>query len=348
VWRTPECVVFLYTVAMSIPPEGNDPQRVAGAKICVDCKTDCSHRPRTKDAQGRYHCQACVDRLAQEKARAKPEASDDDGDMYDPLPLDVDPLPESAVPGGASVVAGSGAGGILAGASGIRPCPICAKPLAQSDAVCINCGYNARTGAKVATEHKSKAPKSAGKKCSKCGYLMAGVKTARCPECGTINMPPDKRERDRELAKSIARQEYRKPILMFLIGAGGVCAYLAATEPQAGTEILKYLISYLIEVPIGFAVFWICTIVWIGFDAPIHLTALRLAGIYAAVDLALVICANIPIPFAGLFIPALMYVGFLSEMLEMDLIDAIVVGFLTFMAKLGVGILLTMYVLGFI
>lgn len=354
------CVFFWYTARMSASPPEGQPNPGAKPKICVDCNTECGRRPRTRDAQGRYHCQACVERLAGEKARRKPEldaaAGDDqaigggedldlgqggdDAKMFDPIPLDIEPLPEGAM-GGAG-----GVGGILADASGIRPCPICTKPLAQSDAVCINCGYNALTGAKVATEHKVKAPKSSGQKCSKCGYALAGLRSARCPECGTINVAQDKREKYREDSKSLARWEYRKPILMFLSGASGVCAFQVATADDPGYAVLAYLISYVIEVPIGFAVFWLCGLVWIGFDAPIHLTVLRLAGIYAVVDLAFVLCAFIPFPFVGWLIPALLYVGFLSEMLDMDFIDAVVVGFLTFMTKLGIGIVVVMYLMG--
>jgi len=38
-----------------------------GEKICSLCHTDCSTRPRTKDADGRYFCRECVERVKRER-----------------------------------------------------------------------------------------------------------------------------------------------------------------------------------------------------------------------------------------------------------------------------------------
>lgn len=51
------------------------------AKTCIVCKKDCSDRPRTKDAQGRYTCRTCMDRVQdQQRTSVSPEgelAADD-------------------------------------------------------------------------------------------------------------------------------------------------------------------------------------------------------------------------------------------------------------------------------
>ena len=95
-----------------------------------------------------------------------------------------------------------------------------------------------------------------------------------------------------------------------------------------------YLLGYLVGVPIGVAVFLLCCMIWIGFDAPIHLIAFRLAGVYAVTNIAQTLIGFAP--YGGIvlwLIPMAMYVGLLSQMLEIELAEAIVVGFLTFLAK---------------
>src|SRR5258708_4962588 len=46
----------------------------SSAKVCIKCGSDCSGKPRTKDAQGRYTCKACLD-AAQHKAAGANAAS---------------------------------------------------------------------------------------------------------------------------------------------------------------------------------------------------------------------------------------------------------------------------------
>src|SRR5437867_10526512 len=41
-----------------------------GAKICVACGEDCSNRPRTKDAKGRYFCKPCYEKAVQHQRSA--------------------------------------------------------------------------------------------------------------------------------------------------------------------------------------------------------------------------------------------------------------------------------------
>ncbi len=101
-------------------------------KICIVCGEDCSSKPRTKDARGRYYCTPCYQRAAKPRKSSTasvgagasgllpPESSDDLDWLKDALP------------------AGSGGGGL--------PCPGCGAPLDSGAVLCMSCGYNMQTG----------------------------------------------------------------------------------------------------------------------------------------------------------------------------------------------------------
>jgi hypothetical protein len=307
------------------------------AKVCVQCKQDCSNRPRLKDSRGRYHCRECVDRAAQarESGAAVAAAPAESGfeELGDAIPI----APADDLADGALLGDGEG---------GIRPCPICSRPLARSDVVCISCGYNTATGVKIATDHSAPPPLATpGSKCVKCGYNLKGLKVPKCPECGHLAGPGDKRFRERELAKQAVRWEYIKPLIQFAIGAGIACAVLFGAT-HSGSTPLAYLITYAISVPIGVIVFWLCCAMWLGFDAPMHLTALRLAGIYAVVDATrLVIILIVPMVMIANVIGLFVYIGLLAETLEMEVQDAALVGLITGVVKFAVGVAVAVYLI---
>lgn len=103
------------------------------------CRADVSGKPRVKDAEGRYHCQAC------------------------------------AVKAGLSVASGGGPGGKPAPASGedavlarlvegspmlgAAPCPGCGTPMPAQAKICTACGHNTASGKPLRTR-VMRAPKS--------------------------------------------------------------------------------------------------------------------------------------------------------------------------------------------
>ncbi len=294
----------------------------ASTKVCVQCKRDCSARPRQKDAQGRYHCQECVDKRTAEKQAAAAVAVEE---PVEPFMLDI-PIsaPVAKMPSG-------------------RPCPDCGAFLPEKTVICVGCGFNAQTGMKAQAEKPIKAKKSlrGPGKCTGCGYSLKGLKSPKCPECGTVNVPQtDKRLQDREDSKAVVRKAYLQPLIMFVVGACVSCALFGAYGASSN-DIADYLIGFGIKVPIGLVVYVICGMLWLGFDAPLHLIAIRLLGIYAVVE-AIQVGADIILPtmVAGL-IGCAFYVHLLSEMVDMDLPDAVIVGLLTFLAKF----LITMYII---
>lgn len=109
-------------------------------KICTVCGQDCSNKPRTKDAQGRYVCKECMQR-AQSAQLAKQDAA----------------KPKAA--GAAGATAGASAAGdqgdnaflldIIEAPKvreGQKPCPACGKGINEGAVLCTSCGFNLKTG----------------------------------------------------------------------------------------------------------------------------------------------------------------------------------------------------------
>lgn len=228
-------------------------------------------------------------------------------------------------------------------------CPNCGAAMSPQAVVCIGCGYSralgrVATSSDVSAKPGGRARKGRGRRCRKCGYSMAGLKSAQCPECGVVNTPPSTEEREKDEARSVRRNAYLKPLVYFAVGFGIVSVVLGA---NGGVDaVLAYALGYVVQVPIGVCVFIACCYLWIGFDAPVHLTALRLAGIYALVDLAHVIFGFIPIPVVGWLVPLIIYIGLLMDLLEMDMQDAIIVGLLTYIVKVALAIFIIAELVG--
>ena len=298
-------------------------------KTCNRCGADCNGKPRVKDQQGRYTCQPCVDKLHAQKAVAKPsqpgpaQKATAVADRAEPDGFDVFDIAQDPA------------------APKVSPCPNCGKPVNEQAAVCVGCGYSKQLGRVLKPSDTPKSedmPRGKRITCKNCNYDLRGLKTAKCPECGTINTNPTRRERDKENSAATAREAYLKPLIYFVVGFLGVC--LIQALQNGPSAVLFYGVSYAIQVPIGLAVFWVCCLVWIGFDAPIHLTALRLAGIYALVDFAGSILGFIPIMGGaiGWIVSLFIYVGLLMDMLEMDLQDTVIVALLTSLVKTVIAI----------
>jgi hypothetical protein len=95
-------------------------------------------------------------------------------------------------------------------------------------------------------------------------------------------------------------------------------------------------------VPVGMAVYFIVCYLWIGFDAPLHIIALRLAGIYAVSDASRVLLMLIPGfgPILAIFGPLLIYIGLLMKLLEIEIVEAVVLGLSTWFVKIIVAIII--------
>lgn len=116
----------------------------SGQKVCTGCGLDVTDKPRQKDPQGRYFCQACA---AKAQAAAKSPGTS---------------KPQAAAPGkGAPIEVDDPAMAALFEASGkkkvgggVVPCPSCGVGIAESAAICTSCGFNIATGKSLKTRFK--------------------------------------------------------------------------------------------------------------------------------------------------------------------------------------------------
>lgn len=124
------------------------PPPAAAGKTCIVCGQDCSNKPRTKDAQGRYTCKECYEKLLaaqKQKAAARAAAS---------APVAATTTADDADPGDDGVMAS-----LLQNTEAItETCPSCGSGMGAGSMVCTICGYNKDTG-QVMGVKTLKAPK---------------------------------------------------------------------------------------------------------------------------------------------------------------------------------------------
>lgn len=321
-------------------------QPASPAKVCVRCGQDCSDRPRVKDVSGRYCCKACESKKpAAASERAAEEAPWDAGlagthhataGAAVPVPA-ADPLPDD----GLNPIEFEPP---VLPESSMRPCMGCGMPMQPGAVICVACGVHQATGQAagliVSGEPQSGKPVRA---CRKCGYDLAGLKTPKCPECGTMNY---RRKRgldlDREAAAKAYKWDYYKPLIV--LGACGAIEAAILLSNYRGMELLEATLIVLARVPVGVAAYFACAFAWLGFDSTLKLTLVKLLGVFAAVSLATTICLLIPFGFYRLSISFFVQVWMLSEMMDMEYSDAAFVSAITSVAMVAAyfGVVYTM------
>ncbi|MDZ4756204.1 MAG: hypothetical protein SGJ11_17140 [Phycisphaerae bacterium] len=87
-------------------------------------------------------------------------------------------------------------------------------------------------------------------------------------------------------------------------------------------------------------VYLLCSFAWIGFDEPLPMTALRLAGVYALANIGymlLYIFGTMTMGFLTIGIwavPTMIYIGLLAQIMEVDFEDALIVAIITTVVKI--------------
>lgn len=278
-------------------------------KVCVNCGQDCSNRARSKDTQGRYVCQPCIEAAKASASTARPPVQSPHP-LADDLPIAVEP--DDRTPK-------------------TKSCVNCGATVAKAALECSSCGFDFAAGKVV------RAPKPSGRRCIKCAYDLTGVKSARCPECGTLNTDASRKAlvSQRERTDNI-RAEYTKPLYMLAGGLVVSTAVALLSGDSLVPTLITFSLHFAISAVIGTVAFFLACLIWIGFDAPFHLTALRLLGIAAVCEAVWQITVRIPIPFVASGALLITYIGLLQSMLGLDLHDAIVFSIINWMVKLFV------------
>lgn len=196
-----------------------------------------------------------------------------------------------------------------------RLCAGCGALMRPGTAICSECGLNSATGVYIGT---GKAPGTSGA-CAKCGYSMAGLKTPVCPECGTVNAA---RSRTRREGKpSLFRDELLEP-LIYLAAALVIGGLSLLGESGRGQTTL--LITGAIMLPVAALQYYLCGMMWIGFERPMRFVALRLVASLALCMAVGLLAGNFPIFAIFLrYAPMLIVLGYaLYSLMDIEIGDS--------------------------
>lgn len=195
-------------------------------------------------------------------------------------------------------------------------------------------------GAQPVPARPSGARKAASVRCPRCGYPAEGLRGDKCPECGTDIVRATRSEERRTEASRQMRREYLNAALLMAGGIAGVAVLLALS---GDLDLLPlYLLRFAVMIPTGVLGFFLCSMIWIGFDAPWTLTAIRLAAIYALAEIVWLLMGFVPVPIVGWLVPLLAYVSLLAKYLDLDWNDAFIVAVVTGVLRLLIGMGLVM------
>ncbi len=289
---------------------GSSNAAATAGKTCIYCGEDCSTRPRVRDQQGRYACQACV--------KAASLQWESQGALSDEVNPEILLAPEPELPPEVVRV----------------DCPICLREIRPPETRCERCNYDSKVGLTPETLLGQRELGPEALICAKCKYDLRGLRQMRCPECGEAIRPRAKKGKKAGRFKDDAtREAYRVPLLMIGI-AGGI--YVLWAGSLGGSLAVPAVLLYLaFQVITGMIVFFLCSLFAFGFDAPWHLTFLRLTGIYCVVNLAsLAISEVVGGSIILNVVVLLVFIQMLMSFLELDLVQAIGLGFALFIFRM--------------
>lgn len=284
-------------------------------RICRICLSDCAGIPRIKDKRGRYYCLSCYEEVKAKQRDNEAPANAAGSSMNDSTLAetcaDIPALDESS--SGSSVMSQ-----IFEDTD--KPCPGCGVLSPVGTVTCIECGYNWQTGVKIEYELLTKST----------SY-----------EFEDVEVSIESQQKDLAVRRIINRMEYAVPTMIILVSAGLTCLIKI---PQSGLAAgVAYLISLLAMVIIGGLIFSLFVILWIGRDEPYSLIFLKLAGIYALVDVSGYFLLMIPIQGAGWamivhLVSLGLYIELFRRYLRLILLDAVIMSVLSMIFKLVLSI----------
>lgn len=276
-------------------------------RVCCICGSDAGSTPASRDAGGQVVCVRCS---AQGRRPARPQ-----------------PAPVAADDGPVEV-------------EGLTPEQLASLQQAVESPVPAPAIHPAEM---IATSRKAA-------RCAACGHDVSTTEGEVCPACGNLCRP---RSSQAQTAAANARQyaaddrvRNRRTIVYASAGlAVTVGLRLAQRSPELLLEDARYLV---VGSACGMAVYYLCCLIFIGFDQPLWVQLLRLLSVYLVLLAVLGVIVALPMSACMTLIIApavlvVLYVMLLKRELELDQLDAGIVGIVSGAAAFG-GIVASYYV----
>jgi hypothetical protein len=261
-------------------------------KQCVICGRDCSNRPRTRDPIGRYACSSCYAKAC--SAHGHGESADTSDLSSELTPEIVDEVMTHA-----------------------PDCPRCGTAREPGTVVCVNCGYDTRTGDRLEVHVEGSVTAPAG--CESSTAMWDRIIA---------------RARGDAVRKAWSQAGWSVVVIVAGLAAmafastpddTGLAARVAAHLPKLGTLVASG----------GFGL-WIASRIWLGGVGPLPLAVLRLAAVYAGAY-AVTLYAT-PLPFDGWFVTIAAYLVLLMWIFRLGVIDTWMLAVLTIGLHVGAGL----------
>lgn len=280
------------------------------AKICTICGNDCSRRERIRDKAGRYYCKNCYDCACQKRAASRKDQvmsmSGSEDRYYE------NTEEEEVLPWDGDDVAGYNQLDSDVYKNAAKECPGCGKFQPGNTIICTDCGLNWQTGKKIKYKFQAESKQKVDK-----GADL-----------------PEYRKKELEFNRHQAKLEYTKPVFMIVIGLF-LSSVLWASQFSEGVAVAR-MIGLAAQTLLGIIAFWLCSILWIGFNQPFHLIALKLIGIYAISELAYVIAFMfIPVLIVPWVVVLFVSLGLMVQLLDLDITDAVIFAIITIFLKIA-------------
>lgn len=306
-------------------PRAADPQR------CSTCGADLATRRRFRNAAGRLFCGACAARIRQFAGASVPASVaaslSPPGESREPQLEPLIPLldPPQAPPSD-EIIPLIDTPEDAVGSGQVRRCESCNCVIGRNSILCHRCGA---AGGRLVAE----PPQEDGRVCEECGYNISGLPSRRCPECGHVQegagrRNPRKRRPQTPEERRIALWAYLNPTLILLSGLSIACAIMAMRAGMFG--VAAQLIVFGVQVPTSFIAYCIVAVLWIGFDMPLPMVAVRIAAACAVANAVWAFVGMAPLPIIPFVIVPLTFLGMMVKLLEIEFVEAIVISFVSF------------------
>lgn len=165
--------------------------------------------------------------------------------------------------------------------------------------------------------------------CPQCRYDLRGLRSDVCPECG-LKLTYGARRKAEDLRAGVKEHSWvdRKAVVLALIGLAVSAAVMWSQFEAVG--LVVFAIDFAATLVIGWVVFLVCSMLWIGFDQHLRTTMVQTIGAFGFYAGVMALLRLMPVP--GLIvwlIGAAVLTHLLSDLLEIELQDAAIIAVVT-------------------